>query len=163
MYGGGGFVEDLPMAKLFRHSPLNAIWEGSGNVIALDILRAASSLPILLQECHRMSGQDAVFDEYLRSLQKDLAYYLSLPADQAARAGRHLADRLALALQAAVVMEYGNPLVCFSLAISLFVSYDFILILRFDISIYCCVVHSNIILCSLSMIFYRLGFVLNDY
>jgi alkylation response protein AidB-like acyl-CoA dehydrogenase len=42
-HGGNGFVEDFPMAKLFRHSPLNSIWEGSGNVIALDILRGLSA------------------------------------------------------------------------------------------------------------------------
>ena len=41
--GGNGFVEDFPLAKLFRHSPLNSIWEGSGNVIALDILRGLSA------------------------------------------------------------------------------------------------------------------------
>src|SRR5262245_48008919 len=43
--GGNGYTEDLPLARYFRESPLNAIWEGSGNVIALDVLRAASRHP----------------------------------------------------------------------------------------------------------------------
>ena len=43
--GGNGYTEDLPMARYFRESPLNAIWEGSGNVMALDILRAAGRQP----------------------------------------------------------------------------------------------------------------------
>ncbi len=43
--GGNGYTEDLPMARYFRESPLNAIWEGSGNVMALDVLRAASRHP----------------------------------------------------------------------------------------------------------------------
>ncbi len=44
-FGGNGFVEDFPMARLYRQAPLNAIWEGSGNVIALDILRALAKEP----------------------------------------------------------------------------------------------------------------------
>ena len=43
--GGNGYTEDLPMARYFRESPLNAIWEGSGNVMALDVLRAAGRQP----------------------------------------------------------------------------------------------------------------------
>jgi putative acyl-CoA dehydrogenase len=43
--GGNGYTEDLPMARYFRESPLNAIWEGSGNVMALDVLRAAARQP----------------------------------------------------------------------------------------------------------------------
>ena len=43
--GGNGYTEDLPMARYFRESPLNAIWEGSGNVMALDVLRAAGRAP----------------------------------------------------------------------------------------------------------------------
>jgi len=43
--GGNGYTEDLPLARYFRESPLNAIWEGSGNVMALDVLRAAGHNP----------------------------------------------------------------------------------------------------------------------
>ena len=43
--GGNGYTEDLPMARYYRESPLNAIWEGSGNVMALDVLRAAGRRP----------------------------------------------------------------------------------------------------------------------
>ncbi len=44
-HGGSGYVEDLPLARAYREAPVNAIWEGSGNVVALDILRAAQSQP----------------------------------------------------------------------------------------------------------------------
>merc|ERR1719237_217194 len=44
-HGGNGYVEEGPMARLFRQSPLNAIWEGSGNVICLDVIRALSREP----------------------------------------------------------------------------------------------------------------------
>ncbi|MGE3651591.1 MAG: acyl-CoA dehydrogenase family protein [Reyranellaceae bacterium] len=56
-HGGNGFVEDGPMARLYREAPLNGIWEGSGNIIALDVLRAASrsphSVPVFLDEVRR--------------------------------------------------------------------------------------------------------------
>merc|ERR1712050_240171 len=56
-HGGNGYVEDWPMAKLYRQSPLNAIWEGSGNVICLDVIRAIvrepKSVIALLAELER--------------------------------------------------------------------------------------------------------------
>ncbi|MER8124952.1 acyl-CoA dehydrogenase family protein, partial [Acinetobacter baumannii] len=48
-HGGVGYVEETPMPRLFRESPLNAIWEGSGNVIALDILRTLGREPLALE------------------------------------------------------------------------------------------------------------------
>jgi hypothetical protein len=47
--GGNGYTEDYPLAQLFRHSPLNSIWEGSGNIMALDVLRAHKSIPYFIQ------------------------------------------------------------------------------------------------------------------
>jgi putative acyl-CoA dehydrogenase len=46
IFGGNGYVEDFPMARLFRQSPLNSIWEGSGNVIALDVCKAINNKTI---------------------------------------------------------------------------------------------------------------------
>ena len=56
-HGGNGFIEEGPMARLYREAPLNGIWEGSGNIIALDVLRAAArspqSVPAFLDEVRR--------------------------------------------------------------------------------------------------------------
>jgi len=47
-HGGNGYVEDLPLARLYREAPLNSIWEGSGNVICLDVLRVVRRDPTAL-------------------------------------------------------------------------------------------------------------------
>jgi len=61
--GGNGYVEDLPMARLYREAPLNAIWEGAGNVMALDVLRATGRMREtafgLVEELARVSGAAA--------------------------------------------------------------------------------------------------------
>ena len=61
--GGNGYVEESPMPQLLRDAPLNGIWEGSGNVISLDVLRALArepeGLPAFLVECERGRGADA--------------------------------------------------------------------------------------------------------
>ena len=56
--GGNGYTEDLPLARYFRESPLNAIWEGSGNVMALDVLRAAGRHPDQAMATVDCAGQD---------------------------------------------------------------------------------------------------------
>src|SRR5690606_24485584 len=48
--GGNGYVEEAPMARYYREAPLNAIWEGSGNVMALDVLRVVGKAPALFDE-----------------------------------------------------------------------------------------------------------------
>ena len=57
--GGNGYVEDLPLARAFREAPVNAIWEGSGNVMALDVLRAAGQQPDMAAEVIAALGRDA--------------------------------------------------------------------------------------------------------
>ncbi len=76
-FGGNGYVETGPMARLFRESPLNGIWEGSGNVICLDVLRAVArepdSLDALLAEIEMARGTDARFDRFVADLGAELA------------------------------------------------------------------------------------------
>ncbi len=104
-HGGAGYIETGPMARLFRQSPLNAIWEGSGNVIALDVLRAMAREPegvaALKDFLAARRGRNAVYDAFLARI--DL---------RAASEGnaRLLVERLALAAQAAVLLEWDNPL-----------------------------------------------------
>ena len=104
-HGGAGYVEAGPMPRLFRQSPLNAIWEGSGNVIALDVLRAIAREPdgvAALQDfLAAQRGRDALYDRWVEDI--DLTR-----ADESS--ARLLVERLALAAQAAVLIGQDNPI-----------------------------------------------------
>ncbi|KRA44626.1 DNA alkylation response protein [Pseudoxanthomonas sp. Root630] len=104
--GGAGYVEESILPRLYRQAPLNSIWEGSGNVQCLDVLRALSREPssaqAVLAELHASMGRDATFDAFVARLQEDMAQ-----ADESG--ARRLVERLALALQAAVLMRAGSP------------------------------------------------------
>lgn len=103
-HGGAGYVEDGPMPRLFRQSPLNAIWEGSGNVIALDILRAIGREPESLEavraELDRARGRHGDYDAHVEGL----AAWLEPGALHEASA-RAFARDMALALQGAALAE----------------------------------------------------------
>ena len=103
--GGNGYVEESPMPRLLRDAPLNGIWEGSGNVMSLDVLRALArepeGLPAFLAECELARGGDARLDAHLDSLQP--------PADEwGARRG---VEDLALAFQASLLVRFAPPAV----------------------------------------------------
>jgi putative acyl-CoA dehydrogenase len=110
--GGNGFVEESGMPRLFRQSPLNGVWEGSGNVIALDVLRALGrspeSLDRFLAELDAALGADRRYDDAVARLRKDLSDVD--PADVEPRA-RRLVEQMALALQAAWVVRWSPPAV----------------------------------------------------
>ncbi len=103
--GGSGVMEDCIMPRLFRESPVNAIWEGSGNVQCLDTLRALQKEPDTLDaffaEVAEARGADARFDRFLAQLQNDFADI----SDFQYRA-RNLVDRMALALQASLLLRH---------------------------------------------------------
>jgi len=107
--GGNGFTEDFPMAKLFRHSPLNSIWEGSGNVMALDVLRAAKGLPAFLAEVDRAKGLDKNLDQFVTALVNDVQGLKTLSQADQQRAARNLCDRLAISFQASLMLRFGQP------------------------------------------------------
>lgn len=104
-HGGAGYVEAGPMPRLFRQSPLNAIWEGSGNVIALDLLRAVAREPEGVEALRAFlaaqRGCHAAYDTWVDAI--DLAHVHEGTA-------RLLVERLALAAQAAVLIAQDNPL-----------------------------------------------------
>ncbi|MER7455697.1 isovaleryl-CoA dehydrogenase [Micromonospora sp. NPDC126480] len=108
--GGNGYVEDSGMPRLFRESPLNSIWEGSGNVAALDVLRALTREPQVLAafeaEVGAAAGGDPRLDAAVRRLRADLTD----PAEVELRA-RHLVERLALVLQGSLLVRHGHPAV----------------------------------------------------
>jgi putative acyl-CoA dehydrogenase len=110
--GGNGYVEESPMPQLLRDAPLNGIWEGSGNVIALDVLRALAhepdGLPALLAECELARGGDTRLDAHLDRLPAGLA---GLSGPDAQWLARRAVEDLALAFQAALLVRHAPPAV----------------------------------------------------
>lgn len=102
--GGAGYVEEGPMPRLFRQSPLNAIWEGSGNVIALDVLRALSregeSLAAVRAELAAVAGVHPAADAHVQALERWLA-----PGALHEGSARAFASDMALALQFAALVR----------------------------------------------------------
>jgi hypothetical protein len=107
------------MSRIYRSAPLNSIWEGSGNVMCLDILRAApSSLPSLMKEIFKAKGQSSTFDIHLNELSDFIKRLIqNTPTSgglslEVQRGARELAERLAIALQASILIRFGNATVC---------------------------------------------------
>ena len=103
--GGSGVMEDSMFPRLFRESPVNAIWEGSGNVQCLDVLRALSKTPAVLEaffiEVGKARGANAVLDRYVANLASDFKDL----QDFEYRA-RDVVDRMALAIQASLLVRH---------------------------------------------------------
>jgi len=98
------------MPRLFRESPLNSIWEGSGNVAALDVLRAMmkepNSVPAFFEEVELASGADSRLDAAVRQVKGSLADTATLELR-----ARRVVERLALVLQASLLVRHGHPAV----------------------------------------------------
>ena len=107
--GGSGVMEDCIMPRLFRESPVNAIWEGSGNVQCLDTLRALQkspeSLDAFLGEVNLARGSDRRFDGFVDRLATDFGAAVTRPKQIAFQA-RDLVDRLAVSLQASLLIRH---------------------------------------------------------
>jgi putative acyl-CoA dehydrogenase len=103
--GGNGYVEESGLPRLYRQSPVNGIWEGSGNVICLDVLRAMArepeSLDALLDEVAMAASGDPRLDDAVVALGKDL-----VDLDEIEHRARHLVERLALVVQASLVVRF---------------------------------------------------------
>ena len=106
--GGNGYVEESIMPRLFRESPLNGIWEGSGNVMCLDVLRAMArepaTLDAFLAEIEPARHAEARLDAAVTALQKELT---DLDAIEAR--ARRIVERMALVLQASLLVRHGPP------------------------------------------------------
>lgn len=115
--GGNGYVEESIMPRLYREAPLYSIWEGSGNVICLDVLRALSKEPAtseaLVEELKSTAGADKRLADYVADIEKQLN-------EQGSNASRHgyaateyaareLTEKFALALQASLLTRNGLP------------------------------------------------------
>ena len=107
--GGNGYVEDGPLARLYREFPVNSIWEGSGNVMCLDVLRALGKSPdgaraALEAELAPAAALDQRFARYVAQLGRELA-----GADESG--ARRLAERLVIAVQGATLLRHAPPFV----------------------------------------------------
>ena len=113
--GGNGYIEESGMPRLYREAPLASIWEGSGNVAALDALRALTRQPesaeALFAELDRAAGADARLDQAVVRLRNELG-------DPSEARARHVAEAIALALQGALLVRYGDPAVADAFAAS---------------------------------------------
>lgn len=104
-HGGNGFIEENPMARLYREAPLNAIWEGSGNVICLDLLRSLAreegAVDVLRAELMAAAGADRRYNAALKRLEGELPELMRNEGQ-----ARRLTEKLALLLQASLLLRF---------------------------------------------------------
>lgn len=105
--GGNGYVEESILPRLYRESPVNAIWEGSGNVIALDVMRAMAREPdstaAFLAELDQGAGHDRAIDAAIAELQRTLAG-MTDPEVQA----RSIVERMAVVWAATLMVRFAD-------------------------------------------------------
>ncbi len=103
--GGNGYVEESGMPRLYREAPLNSVWEGSGNVMCLDVLRALlrepEAAPALFAELDESAGADPRLDAHVERLRRELA-----DADGLELRARRVVEAMALALQGSLVVRH---------------------------------------------------------
>ena len=108
--GGNGYAEDSGMPRLYREAPLMGIWEGSGNVSALDTLRAMATRPecveVLFDELATTAGQDARLDSFVVALRSSFADGATIEYR-----ARKVAEDISLALQGTLLVRHGHPAV----------------------------------------------------
>jgi putative acyl-CoA dehydrogenase len=119
--GGNGFVEDSGLPLLYRDAPLGSIWEGSGNVSAIDVLRAMvkepAGLPAFLAECELGAGGEPRLDAHLARLRERTLALFDGDGDAEQRVydsqfqARRVVEDLAVALQASLLVRHSPPAV----------------------------------------------------
>jgi putative acyl-CoA dehydrogenase len=113
--GGNGYIEENGLARLYREAPLNSIWEGSGNVNALDVLRALDRSPAaidaVLAELDLARGADRRLDAAISSRVGELRAHERFDDSDRQAAARRLVERLATVLQASLLVRFAPPAV----------------------------------------------------
>ena len=108
--GGNGYVEESGMPRLYREAPLLSVWEGSGNVAALDVLRAMASRPeslaVLIDEVELATGADPRLDRAVLALKDALVDVATLE-----HRARRVVEQMALLLQGSLLVRHGHPAV----------------------------------------------------
>jgi putative acyl-CoA dehydrogenase len=107
-HGGNGYVEESILPRLYREAPLNSIWEGSGNVNALDVLRAMNrepeSLAAFLDTVDLDRGSDPRLDRAVEALRSQLANPAGAEAD-----ARRVVELMAAVLEGSLLVRHGDP------------------------------------------------------
>ena len=115
--GGSGVMEDSIMARLFRESPVNAIWEGSGNVQCLDMIRAMNknpgSLEVFMTEVSSSRGAQPYLDRLIEDLGREF-----LKLDTLEYGARSVVEKMALAMQASTLIQSADPVVAEAFCVS---------------------------------------------
>jgi putative acyl-CoA dehydrogenase len=107
-HGGNGYVEDSGMPRLFRESPLSSIWEGSGNVQCLDVLRGMVRSPEAAEAFFAEVDQGAAAEPRLERFARRLRDELSTDTETLEQRARRVVERMALALQGSLIVRYGD-------------------------------------------------------
>ena len=109
-HGGNGFIADHFMERLYREAPLNGIWEGTGNVICLDVLRAMQrepeSVSVFLGEVRKARGMDSRLDAFTDEVERRLGRL-----NEFEPVARRVVEMMAFALQGSLLMRYSTPTV----------------------------------------------------
>src|SRR4051794_18747834 len=109
--GGNGYVEESGLPRLYREAPLASIWEGSGNVQCLDVLRAMvkspTSVDAFFAEVLQSAGAEPKLDAFVSSLREEIPGEIETIEFRA----RRIVEKMAVALQASLLVRYGNPAV----------------------------------------------------
>jgi len=124
--GGNGYVEESIMPRVYREAPLYSIWEGSGNVICLDVLRTLTkepaSLDALMDEIQKGAGADKRFDAFISEVESSLRKHAeqirqgrSVESEMEAR---RLVEKAVIALQASLLLRHGNSAVADAFCVS---------------------------------------------
>jgi putative acyl-CoA dehydrogenase len=105
--GGNGYIEESPLPRIYRDVPVNSVWEGAGNIQCLDVLRAIQKEPdaleIVLDEIRQAKGLNPHYDQFVDVLREELC-----KPDQAELRARRNVELLAIALQAAILLQNGH-------------------------------------------------------
>jgi putative acyl-CoA dehydrogenase len=106
--GGNGYVEEAPLARLYREAPVNSIWEGSGNVACLDVLRSMQKQPdsvaVLLAEIRAGTSGDRQLAIFVNAIEAQLA-----ETEGIEQRARRIVEMAALALQASLMARHAAP------------------------------------------------------
>ena len=111
VWGGNGYIEDGPMPRLYREAPVNSIWEGSGNIMCLDVLRALKRHPELAEAMGNALLQDSADEPLLAAGARQLLAMLSNPDAVQVAAARYLAQDLVLLVQANLLRRHAPQMV----------------------------------------------------
>ena len=120
--GGSGAIEECVMPRLYREAPINAIWEGSGNIQCLDLFRAIrrqpESLDVLIDELQAAAHLNEHYDRHLHAVERDIVFLRKGPDAALEYRGRALIESLALAIQSSLLLRTDNEVIAEAFCLS---------------------------------------------